>query len=123
MARTLAATTLKKFQDQLEAERDRLSDLIAEQQQELEEARMTESSADRDPDPSNAESASMKFEYAKELSLERNSLDLLHKVEHALVRIDRGEYGVCESCGQDIPVARLEVLPYATKCVSCAARS
>lgn len=123
MARTLAPATLKKFQEQLEAERRRLMDLIAEQQQELEEARMTESSADRDPDPSNAESASMKFEYAKELSLERNSLDLVHKVEHALARIERGEYGVCEVCGQDIPVARLEVLPYATKCVSCAARS
>lgn len=123
MARTLAATTLKKFQEQLEAERQRLTDLIAEQQQELEEARMTESSADRDPDPSNAESASMKFEYAKELSLERNSLDLLHKVEHALRRVEQGLYGVCESCGQDIPVARLEVLPYATKCVSCASRS
>lgn len=123
MARTLAATTLKKFQEQLEAERQRLTDLIAEQQQELEEARMTESSADRDPDPTNAESASMKFEYAKELSLERNSLDLLHKVEHALRRVEQGLYGVCESCGQDIPVARLEVLPYATKCVSCASRS
>lgn len=123
MARTLAPATLKKFQEQLESERRRLMDLIAEQQQELEEARMTESSADRDPDPSNAESASMKFEYAKELSLERNSLDLVHKVEHALARIERGEYGVCEVCGQDIPVARLEVLPYATKCVSCAARS
>lgn len=123
MARTLAATTLKKFQEQLEAERQRLTDLIAEQQQELEEARMTESSADRDPDPSNAESASMKFEYAKELSLERNSIDLLHKVEHALRRVEQGLYGVCESCGQDIPVARLEVLPYATKCVSCASRS
>jgi DnaK suppressor protein len=123
MARTLAPNTVKKFRDQLESERARLTDLIAEQQQELEEARMTESSADRDPDPTNAESASMKFEYAKELSLERNSLDLLHKVEHALARIEQGEYGVCESCGESIPVARLEVLPYATKCVSCAART
>ena len=43
-------------------------------------------------------------------------------LEHALDRLESGEYGVCESCGQDIPTARLDVLPYATFCVSCASR-
>jgi DnaK suppressor protein len=65
----------------------------------------------------------MKFEYEKELSIEKNLEDLLHKVEHALARVERGTYGICESCGESIPVARLEVLPYATFCVSCAKRS
>jgi RNA polymerase-binding protein DksA len=64
----------------------------------------------------------MKFEYEKELSLERNTVDLLHKVENALKRIDEGTYGTCESCGSEIPLARLEVLPYATMCVTCAAK-
>jgi DnaK suppressor protein len=120
MAKTLAKTTLKKFRAQLEGERQRLASLIEEQQQELEEARMTETSADRSPDPGSADAGSMKFEYEKELSLERNSLDLLHKVERALVRVDDGSYGFCESCGSEIPIARLEVLPYATMCVTCA---
>lgn len=123
MARTLAQTTLKKFKAQLEEERQRLSDLIEEQQQELEEARMSETSADRSPDPGSAEAGSMKFEYEKELSLERNSADLLGKVERALARIERGQYGICESCGEPIPVARLEVLPYATTCVACARKA
>jgi len=120
MARTLAKSTLNKFKVMLEAERERLTELIEEHHQELEEARLTETSADRSPDPGSAEAGSMKFEYEKELSLGRNAIDLLHKVEHALTRIDTGEYGICESCGVAIPVARLEVLPYATTCVACA---
>ncbi len=120
MARSLAKTTLGKFKSQLESERTRLSDLIDDHELEREKARLTETSADRSPDPGSAEAGSMKFEYEKELSIEKNLQDLLHKVEHALVRVERGTYGVCESCGEAIPVARLEVLPYATFCVSCA---
>jgi len=123
MARTLAKSTLKKFEEMLLAEQARLSQLLEEHQKELEEARMTETSADRSPDPGSAEAGSMKFEYEKELSIERNTADLLSKVEHALQRVAAGAYGICESCGQAIPVARLEVLPYATTCVSCAQKA
>lgn len=40
-------------------------------------------------------------------------------IETALSRIERDEYGVCERCGQAIPVSRLEALPYASRCVTC----
>jgi len=122
MARELAGTTKKKLRSALESERERLSNLIAEHVQEREEARLTETSAERSADPASAEAGSMAFEYEKELSIEQNSVDLLQKVEHALARMDAGLYGTCESCGQRIPVARLEVLPYATLCVKCAAK-
>ncbi len=122
MARKLAATTVKKFKAQLIAERDRLERVIADHERELEEARMTETSAERSPDPGSAEAGSMNFEYEKELSLGQNTVDLLRKVERALIRINDGGYGICESCGQPIPVARLEVLPYSSECVSCARR-
>lgn len=122
MARKLAKSTVDKYRKRLEDERDRLTELIEEARQGLEEARQTESSAERSPDPGNAEAGSMKFEYEKELSMQQNAIDLLHKVERALGRIERGEYGKCESCGEDIPTARLDALPYATFCVNCASR-
>lgn len=122
MARALAKSTVEKYQKRLEDERDRLEGIIEEARQEMEEARLTESSSERSPDPGNAEAGSMKFEYEKELSMQQNSIDLLHKVQHALARIEAGEYGICESCGNDIPVARLDALPYATFCVNCAVR-
>ncbi|MFU8873998.1 TraR/DksA family transcriptional regulator [Micromonospora sp. SL4-19] len=40
----------------------------------------------------------------------------------ALRRISEGTYGRCESCGGEIPVARLEILPSARHCVPCQAR-
>jgi DnaK suppressor protein len=63
------------------------------------------------------------LEYAKELSIEQNTLDLLSKVERALEQIEQGTYGICESCGKSIPLARLDVLPYATLCVDCARKA
>jgi RNA polymerase-binding transcription factor DksA len=38
----------------------------------------------------------------------------------ALSRIEAGTYGICSSCGEKIPVARLEAIPHATKCLKCA---
>ena len=38
----------------------------------------------------------------------------------ALQRLDRGEYGLCEECGESIDRRRLEVLPEARTCVPCA---
>ena len=38
----------------------------------------------------------------------------------ALDRINQGTYGRCVKCGKEIPQERLEVLPYALMCVTCA---
>ncbi len=46
----------------------------------------------------------------------------LIQVDAALDRIDAGTYGECMECGGDIPIERLEVLPYATLDAECAAR-
>lgn len=122
MTRKLAKSTLQRFQKRLEEEKTRLELLIEEYERELEVARLTESSSDRSPDPGNAEASSMKLEYAKELSIEQNTIDLLQKVDHALDRVAKGEYGICESCEKSIPLERLDVLPYSSLCVECAAK-
>lgn len=123
MARQLAKSTVERFKKRLEGEKERLEELIEDYERQLESARLTESSSDRSPDPGNAEASSMKLEYAKELSIEQNTLDLLRKVDRALERIEAGKYGNCESCGNAIPVERLDVLPYSTLCVECAAKA
>lgn len=43
----------------------------------------------------------------------------LANIERALVRIRKGSYGECEGCGERIPLARLNALPYATSCIEC----
>ncbi len=43
----------------------------------------------------------------------------LESVERAIQSAHRGTYGICESCGQRIDPARLEILPEATMCMAC----
>jgi DnaK suppressor protein len=43
----------------------------------------------------------------------------LTSIETALERIRKGDYGRCDGCGNAIPLARLQALPYATMCIQC----
>jgi DnaK suppressor protein len=45
--------------------------------------------------------------------------DELRRIDSALARINEGSYGFCESCGQEIPAARLQAEPTALRCVQC----
>lgn len=52
-------------------------------------------------------------------SIEENEIEELHLIEDALARIDRGEYGVCINCEEPINTKRLEIFPYAARCIAC----
>lgn len=43
----------------------------------------------------------------------------LARIEEALERMREGSFGICEDCGTNIPMARLDALPYATRCIKC----
>lgn len=45
----------------------------------------------------------------------------LEEIDRALEDIEAGRYGICRECGEPIAPARLKVLPFATRCVSCQA--
>ncbi|MEX2302517.1 MAG: TraR/DksA family transcriptional regulator [Bryobacterales bacterium] len=40
-------------------------------------------------------------------------------IENALESIDRGEYGTCQDCGEEISPKRLLAVPWAARCVTC----
>ncbi|MEP6853799.1 MAG: TraR/DksA family transcriptional regulator [bacterium] len=69
-----------------------------------------------------ADAGSKTFDREQELSILANRSDLLIQMQRALDRIDVGTYGVCESCGQPIPKARLQAFPMATLDVACKQR-
>ncbi len=58
-------------------------------------------------------------DFDRTISLEVTSreYDLLRLIERALEKIEDGTYGICEISGEDIPLARLEAIPYATMTV------
>ena len=43
----------------------------------------------------------------------------IHSIDEALLRIDEGEYGICEECDEDIPLGRLKAMPFTRHCVKC----
>ena len=43
----------------------------------------------------------------------------LHHLNEALGRIEKGLYGKCRTCDNDISVKRLEAVPHATQCIKC----
>lgn len=49
-------------------------------------------------------------------SLNESEQSLIAEIEAARERIDRGEYGICEGCGQPIEPRRLEAVPWARRC-------
>lgn len=122
MARKLAKSTVKRFKDQLKAERERLESMIDELEEEREQARLNETASERNPDIDSVDGGTMAFEYEKEMALVENARDLLRKVDQAETMIKKGKYGVCENCRSAIPIARLQVLPYTTMCVDCSGK-
>ncbi len=53
-------------------------------------------------------------------SLGNNAEQVLLMINYALQRIENDEYFSCSECGEPIPPARLELLPYSSLCVDCA---
>ena len=46
-------------------------------------------------------------------------LEAIEEFEDALVRLEEGRYGTCQSCGASIPTERLEVIPQTRLCAAC----
>ena len=43
----------------------------------------------------------------------------LASIERAILRLEKGTFGVCQCCSEEIDNARLEALPYAEQCIDC----
>ncbi|MCH5584733.1 TraR/DksA C4-type zinc finger protein [Shimazuella sp. AN120528] len=56
------------------------------------------------------------FERGKDLALQDADQHHIDAVNRALSRMERGSYGICEVCHQEIPYERLEAVPWATTC-------
>src|SRR5690554_4477270 len=66
-----------------------------------------------------ADLGSETYERGKDLGLQDAKRLMRGKIDEALERIDRGDYGRCMLCGREIPLTRLEALPYAANCLYC----
>jgi DnaK suppressor protein len=66
-----------------------------------------------------ADQASGNNEVHIALKLKQTDAKILQAIEEALMRIDKGTYGVCRDCGEMIAPARLDAIPWTRVCISC----
>jgi DnaK suppressor protein len=75
--------------------------------------------ADDEHDPEGATTA---FERQHVAALLDQARRQLAQVDAAIARLEAGQYGRCERCGQPIAAARLAARPTASTCIRCASR-
>jgi RNA polymerase-binding protein DksA len=113
------AAELAEVQAELNADRDRLRSELNLAEHELHDLMLD---AGDGAGNDQADVGSTTFERDHEMSLANNAREMLAQTEHALLRIEDGSYGVCESCGEPIGKMRVMAFPRATLCLSCKQR-
>ncbi len=108
-------TVLKKI---LIEERAELQGQLTTIEEDQFSASQSDISGDAGMDDESADAGTATFEREKDLSIENNVRDLLHKIGQALKRIEKGTYGICDRCGRPIEKARIKALPYVDLCIS-----
>ncbi|REJ87735.1 MAG: hypothetical protein DWQ34_24120 [Planctomycetota bacterium] len=85
------------------------ADAIAQQVRSLESSGIPTHPADHDSEG-----------VEKEVEIARSERAVYDQVQAALERINAGRFGTCEECGKEISQERLDAVPYASRCASCA---
>ena len=106
----------------LREERDETVRLIEQLSSRLEAVieATADSSSDDEHDPEGSTLAVERGQLVAQLERSRVRLD---ELDEATARLESGTYGRCETCGRPIAPARLEALPAARLCITCATRN
>ena len=111
----ISEETLARLQTALQEQRENLRKEIADQGGDPDS-----DDAAIDVERGFADSAHSTAERARLLSVMKALRSNLRWVNRALTKMELATYGVCERCGNVIPLERLEALPWAILCVDCA---
>ncbi len=108
----LSAKDLREIRAELETRRDKILETAKNQLQ-------SELGLEREELADENDLASSEYLLSFELRLRDREKVLLRKIEEALERMDKGEYGICDVCGEEISVGRLKARPVTTMCIRC----
>jgi DnaK suppressor protein len=103
----------------LRAERDNYLHQAEELRAQAEALALEHEPGDVQFDEEGGEGGTANVDRELDLHLSAQAQAAIEEIDLALAKIAAGTYGRCESCGSEIPRARLEALPHARLCVSC----
>lgn len=115
---SLTQDTIESFATQLRQERLRILSNIESLRDELGHSQ-SDDTEENGLETHLGDNATVTFLRERDLSIEGNEEHLLHEIDGALTRIERGTFGTCTSCGEHIAADRLDALPWAARCISC----
>jgi len=114
--RCLSIKQVLQLKREIQLQLDQLQqDLQSEQADQRAELTLVDSSEFRD----RGEASSSSVTNLTNLTLIAHINSEIRECEHALKRIDEGDYGACENCDQEIELNRLMANPTAALCISC----
>jgi len=105
-------TELDFFKAQLNDAKEHILENVNLASKELNQLQTQENNDDMD-------FASMRSDAMIEQAISDQQKAELADIEHALERIEKGEYNICEMCSEPIGVSRLKAKPYAKYCMTC----
>ena len=82
---------------------------------ELTRARRSES----DDDEHDPEGETLSAQWSMRTGLLESAREDARAIDEAFRRLEEGSYGICEVCGERIPLGQLEVRPFRAACVAC----
>ena len=112
----MSTVDLDHFRQKLVTERERIAEAVRYLSEEAPNSDGGDAQETR-LDDHFADSASVTYDREMDYSLEDNAEQLLARIDGALQRIEAGTNGRCVNCGKEIPVERLEAIPYAEYCI------
>ena len=108
----LKKADIARFKKRLEELRDQMTHLIRDTTEDVKSAEETKGYSQHQADEGTDD-----FNRSVSLEVTSKEFDILRQIERALDKIEDGTYGVCDVTGEEIPMPRLEAIPYATMTV------
>lgn len=109
---TLKKTEVAKFKKRLEELRDRLTGLLKDIKEDVKSSDKAKGYSQHQADEGTDD-----FDRLVSLEVTGKEYQILRQIERALEKIDENTYGVCDVSGEEIPIQRLEAVPWATMTV------
>jgi RNA polymerase-binding transcription factor DksA len=118
----LSPKTIERLRASLLEERARHVQQADELAAEAEQLASEREGGDTQFDEESGEGDTVNVERERDLALSATARQTVEDIERALRQMSDNTFGLCITCGDRIPLARLEVLPWAVQCVKCKAR-
>lgn len=113
----LKKNDISRFKQRLEELRDQLTRLLKGSTAEVKSADDSGAYSQHQADQGTDD-----FDRTITLEVTSREYEVLRQVERALQKIEDNTYGICDISGEEIPIARLEAVPYATMTVKAQER-